>query len=175
MNKYTPSYPAIVLENPKFPRNASAIIRLASCFGIKQVWYTGQRMEEFLTGMKRLPREERMKGYREVEFIGYDRPFDYLKDGVPVIVELLSGAIPLTYFQHPENAVYVFGPEDGGVTKGFRELSHNFVVIPSRHCLNLATAVSAILIHRVTQMNWMPESFSDYSVPIDFVSDAELG
>jgi tRNA(Leu) C34 or U34 (ribose-2'-O)-methylase TrmL len=175
IKKFVPAYPAIVLENPKFPRNASAIIRLASCFGIKQVWYTGQRMEDYLTGMKRLPREERMKGYSEVEFIGYDYPFEFLKDGIPVIVELVPNATPLTYFKHPENAVYVFGPEDGGVSKGLRVLGHHFVIIPSRHCLNLATAVSAVLTHRVTQMNWMPEGLFEYKVPSDFISDTELG
>ena len=173
--KFIPQYPAIVLENPKFPRNASAIIRLASCFGIKQVWYTGQRMEDFLTGMKRLPREERMKGYQDVEFIGCDYPFNYMVDCEPVAVELLPGATPLTYFTHPENAVYIFGPEDGTISKGLRSLSHHFVIIPSRHCLNLATAVSAVLTHRVTQTGWMPERMIEYRVPEDFASDVELG
>lgn len=173
--KYKASYPSIVLENPKFPRNVSAILRLASCFGIKQVWYTGQRMELFLSGMKRLPREERMKGYSEVDLIGYDYPFQYLKDGIPVTVELLESATPLTYFQHPENAVYIFGAEDGSVSKSLKVLSHSFVVIPSRHCLNLATAVSAVLAHRITQMGWMPDGMVDYRVPIEFAEDVELG
>lgn len=175
MKKYIPSYPSIVLENPKFPRNVSAIVRLASCFGIKQVWYTGKRMDEQLDGMSRLPREERMKGYKDVELIGYDYPFEFLTEGTPVVVELLPGAVPLTYFQHPENAVYVFGAEDGGVSKALRVLSGNFVIIPSRHCLNLATAVSAVLTHRVTQVGWMPESMTEYQVPADFAGDQELG
>ncbi len=175
MKNYIPNYPSIVLENPKFPRNVSAIVRLASCFGVKQVWYTGKRMDEQLYGMSRLPREERMKGYKDVELIGHDRPLDFLRNGTPVVVELVSGATPLTYFQHPENAVYIFGAEDGGVSKALRTMAHHFVIIPSRHCLNLATAVSSVLTHRVTQNGWMPESMSDYIVPEDFAHDFELG
>lgn len=173
--KFIPKYPSIVLENPKFPRNVSAIIRLASCFGIEQVWYTGNRMDEQLEGMKRLPREERMKGYNNVEWIGYNYPFEFLKDGIPVVIELVPNAVPLTYFTHPKNAVYIFGPEDGNVSKGLRVLSGNFVIIPSRHCLNLATAVSSVLTHRITQMAWMPEEMSEYRIPMDFKSDIELG
>lgn len=173
--KYNASYPSIVLENPKFPRNVSAIVRLASCFGIRQVWYTGRRMDENLYSMKRLPREERMKGYKDVELIGYDYPFEFLTNAVPVVVELVPNAIPLTHFQHPENAVYIFGAEDGDVSKGLRVLAHYFVIIPSKHCLNLATAVSSILTHRVTQNGWMPDSMSEYQIPSDFISDNELG
>lgn len=175
MKKYIPSYPSIILENPKFPRNVSAIVRLASCFGIKQVWYTGKRMDEQLYSMARLPREERMKGYNDVELIGYDKPLDFLKDGIPVVVELVDGATPLTYFEHPENAVYIFGAEDGGVSKALRMMAHHFVIIPSHHCLNLATAVSSVLTHRITQSGWMPESMTDYVVPEDFRNDLGLG
>lgn len=172
--KFQPEYPAIVLENPKFPRNCSAVIRVASCFDVKQVWYTGDRMDRMLSGMKRLPREERMKGYNTVKFIGYDRPLDYLK-GEPIVVEFDEGYMPLTYFTHPLNAVYIFGPEDGGVSKGFRSLAHHFVTIPSRHCLNLATAVSVVISHRTMQMGWMPDELLSWVVPVDFADDVELG
>lgn len=175
MKRYVPSYPSIVLENPKYARNVSAIVRLASCFDVKQVWYTGKRMDENLSGLSRLPREERMRDYKNVELIGYDRPLDFLVDGVPVVVELVPGATPLTYFEHPQNAVYIFGAEDGGVSQVLRKLAHHFVIIPSRHCLNLATAVSGVLVHRATQLGWMPDKMSEYTVPEDFASDMELG
>jgi formylglycine-generating enzyme required for sulfatase activity len=60
--------PAIALVNPKFPHNVGKAVRAASCFGVKQVWFTGSRVSLEPRGKKyRLPREERMKGYRDVE------------------------------------------------------------------------------------------------------------
>ncbi len=48
-------------------------------------------------------------------------------------------------FEHPENALYVFGPEDGSIPRVLLGHCHRFVVIPTRHCLNLATAVASVL------------------------------
>ena len=35
--------PAIALVNPKYPHNVGAAVRAASCFGIQQVWFSGNR------------------------------------------------------------------------------------------------------------------------------------
>jgi tRNA(Leu) C34 or U34 (ribose-2'-O)-methylase TrmL len=150
---YSGITPAVILENPKYPHNVGAAIRAASCFGIKQIWYSGNRMDAALmeTYRKRLPREERMKGYKEVELIGYDYPFDVFKNAVPVAVEIRKDFISLPDFNHPENAVYVFGPEDGSISKVFLKHCHHFVVIPSYHCLNLAAAVYTVLYDRTVK------------------------
>jgi tRNA C32,U32 (ribose-2'-O)-methylase TrmJ len=55
---------------------------------------------------------------------------------------------PLTTFVHPDNAVYLFGPEDGSIPKAWLHLCHRFVHIPANHCLNLSTAVAVVLAHR---------------------------
>lgn len=36
--------PAIALVNPKYPHNVAAALRAASCFGMKQVWFSGDRV-----------------------------------------------------------------------------------------------------------------------------------
>src|SRR5213079_3262343 len=66
----------------------------------------------------------------------------------PVAVELRPGAESLVSFEHPEDALYVFGPEDGGLEKAVRVRCHRFVVIPTHHCLNLAAAVNVVLYDR---------------------------
>lgn len=141
--------PAIILNNPKYPNNVGMVLRLASCYGVKQVWFSGDRVSLDPEKGERLPREERMRGYKEVELIQNDYPFDCFPTGVvPVAVEVRENSEPLTTFDHPENAVYVFGPEDGSVSQTFLRHCHRFVVIPTRHCLNLATAVSTVLWDR---------------------------
>lgn len=156
--------PSIILTNPKYCRNVSAIIRLCSGYGIQQLWYTGDRVsltdpEKNLDlkrgtsrkgkGKARLPREERMKGYKKVQVYQYDKPFDRFPAGTrPVAVELKPGATMLHHYIHHPNNVYVFGPEDGSVPSTYLSHCHEILVIPVEHCLNLATAVATVLWDR---------------------------
>ena len=152
MNRKVPKgvVPAVVLINPNFSHNVGAALRGCSCFDVKQLWWTGSRVKIDPQKGERLGREERMKGYRDVAWINHDRPFDqFSDDAVPVVVELLPSSEPLTTFTHPENAIYVFGPEDGDVPQSIRTLAHRFVFIPSRHCLNLSAAVNVVLADRM--------------------------
>ena len=140
--------PSIILCNPKYAHNVGMVLRLCSCFDVHQLWYTGERVRTELEQKKRLPREERMKGYEDVELINYDYPFDQFKSAVPVAVEVRENSENLFHFEHPENAVYVFGPEDGSISSTMLRHCHRFLVIPTRHCLNLSTAVSVVLYDR---------------------------
>jgi tRNA(Leu) C34 or U34 (ribose-2'-O)-methylase TrmL len=140
--------PAVVLINPKYPRNVGAVIRAASCFGLKQVWYTGNRVSLVPDKKYRLPREERMKGYGDVELKQFDYPFDEFENAVPVAIEVRENSENLITFEHPENAVYVFGPEDGGIERVHMQHCHRIVTIPTRHCTNLAAAVYITLYDR---------------------------
>ena len=135
--------PAVALVNPRFPHNVGAAVRAASCFGVSQVWFTGDRMTMDLKGKKRLPREERMKGYRDVELRHFDNFFDQFPDDVvPVAIELRPNSESLPMFVHPEKALYIFGPEDGSIPQVTLKNCHRFVVIPTKHCVNLAAAVT---------------------------------
>ncbi len=139
--------PSIILCNPKYASNVGAAVRAASCFGAKQVWWTGNRVR--VDDGERLPREERMKGYRDVKQIQFDYPFEHFPDAVPVAIELVRNTECLTDFVHPENAVYVFGPEDGSIPQVLRQHCHRFVSIPTKHCTNLAAAVYMVLYDRM--------------------------
>ncbi len=141
--------PSIALINPKFARNVGAVVRIASCYDIKQVWFSGDRLQIDPTGKDRLPREERMKGYAGVELYQCDQIFEQFENAVPVAVELKPGSEQLQTFVHPANALYVFGPEDGSLERSDLIHCHYRVVIPTRFCLNLATAVSTIIWDRM--------------------------
>lgn len=141
--------PAIALVNPKYPHNVGAAVRAASCFGISQVWFSGDRVSLSPARGERLPREERMKGYKDVQLRNFDFFFEQFdKDVVPVAVELRANSEPLPQFIHPEKSLYVFGPEDGSLSGVQLQHCHRFVVIPTRHCVNLAAAVYMVLYDR---------------------------
>jgi hypothetical protein len=36
--------PAVILIDPKYPHNVGAALRSCSCFGLKQLWWTGTRV-----------------------------------------------------------------------------------------------------------------------------------
>ncbi len=159
--------PSIVLCDPRFAHNVGMVIRLASCYGVGQVWYTGERVSLDISPRRRLPREERMKGYADVEIVNCDYPFGQFADAVPVAVEVREKAEPLHSFEHPERAVYVFGPEDGSIAKGLLGHCHRFVVIPTRHCLNLATAVATVLWDRQYKA-WLNGALDAMPTPGEF-------
>lgn len=137
----------VVLINPKYAHNVGGAIRACAAFGVPQLRWTGDRvLVETYNG--RLPREERMREYNAaVTWSRAQRPLDELA-GTPIAVELHQGAELLTSFKHPDDAIYVFGPEDGSVPKALRVRCHRFVVIPTHHCLNLAAAVNIVLYDR---------------------------
>lgn len=151
---------AIALTNPKYPHNVGSAIRAASCWGFDKLIWTGDRVphpqewincEEFQ--QYRMPREERMKGYKEVELIRTDRFKDIIAEGyTPIAVEVMEEAENLFDFEHPENPMYIFGPEDGGLDRKVLLHCHRFVRIPTQHCLNLACAINVVLSHRANQI-----------------------
>lgn len=146
--------PAVALVNPKYSHNVGAAVRAASCFGVKQLWWSGNRVTLDVAKGERLPREERMKGYRDVEMWNYDHFFDqFPRTAVPVAVEIKLGSESLVDFEHPQNALYVFGPEDGGLSKVQYMHCHRFVKIPTRHCVNLAAAVYIVLYDRMLKLS----------------------
>lgn len=144
--------PAVALVNPKYARNVGAAVRAASCFGVHQVWYTGNRIAAEIERKKRLPREVRMRDYKDVDLIQFDYFYDQFNSGiVPVAVERRPNSEELPAFEHPERALYVFGPEDGSLPQMHLSLCHRFVIIPTRHCVNLAAAVYLVLYDRMVK------------------------
>lgn len=144
--------PAVALINPRFPRNVGAVLRACSCFDVKQLWWTGNRVSLDMENGERLPREERMKCYQDVEMRQHEYLFDEFPKATPVAIEVRDTSEVLTDFIHPENPLYVFGPEDGSIDSKHLRHCHRFVVIPSKHCTNLAAAVYIVLYDRLMKL-----------------------
>jgi tRNA(Leu) C34 or U34 (ribose-2'-O)-methylase TrmL len=71
----------------------------------------------------------------------------------PVAVELVDGALPLPTYTHPDRAFYIFGPEDGSLSKAVRDWCEEVVYIPTQGCMNLAATVNVVLYDRLAKGN----------------------
>jgi tRNA(Leu) C34 or U34 (ribose-2'-O)-methylase TrmL len=145
---------AVVLINPKFAHNVGGALRSCATFLAADLRWTGDRVPpvDMWPDGVRLPREERIKDYQDVDFrhTASTRPLDeFVERGyTPVAVEVRDASEDLVWFEHPEKAVYVFGPEDGSLDRGILSACHSFVHIDTIGCLNLATATSVVLYDR---------------------------
>ena len=161
MEGYQQVTAAVLLTNPKYPHNVGMILRLCASYGVPDLRYTGTRLDGALSELTRIPREERMKGYSSVQWRKSDKPFDEFEGYTPVAIEVRENCEMLQHFVHPENALYVFGPEDGSLRHVSLRHCHKFVAIPTFHCLNLSTAVATVLYDRHVKLN--PDARLDVS------------
>lgn len=142
---------AVILMDPKFAVNVGDARRACACYGVEQLVVTGRRAARQLASGERTPRPIRMKAYAGAVLTFEDRPFDALAGHTFVGVEVRENAEALPAFEHPERAAYVFGPEDGSLSRCTLMQCQRFVTIPTLHCLNLAMAVGTVLYDRAAK------------------------
>lgn len=104
---------AVLLINPKFPHNVGGALRACTIFGADRLaWTAGRvpRLEDWPPG-QRLPREERMRAYRDVQITNppLERPLEELTAlaYTPVTVEVLQSSETLGEFIHPARGLRV--------------------------------------------------------------------
>lgn len=137
------------LTNPKSPSNVGAVMRAAGCYGVNEVIYTGQRYQQaakFSTDTKNI---SQLIPLTPVESLISDK----VKDVEIVCVELVEGATPLPLFNHPENALYILGPEDGSISQKVVDQADHVVYVPTIGCMNLAATVNVVLYDRLAKSN----------------------
>lgn len=145
---------SIVLIDPKYPHNVGMILRMAACHCISEVWCIGPRIWKAVDELDRVPREERLKNYKDVKLMwSVDLP-KFHKDCVPVAMEFLNTAENIVQFEHPKGATYIFGPEDGTLGGSILKVCHRFIKVDTIECLNLATAAATLLYDIQVKQYW---------------------
>ncbi|KXJ61856.1 TrmH family RNA methyltransferase [Alteromonas sp. KUL42] len=141
---------SIGLVNPKNPVNVASILRAAGCYGVASVFYTGQRYrfaKDFNADTKAF--------HKTIPTIGVDDLKETIPVGASVVaVELVEGAIPLPAFEHPSNAYYIFGPEDGSVSSDVLAWCDHVVYVPTYSCMNLAATANVLLYDRLAKSHY---------------------
>ena len=137
----------IGLSNPKSPTNVGAVMRAAGCFEADAVLYTGERYPraaKFHTDTK--------SAALSIGLTGVESLLDAVPIGASIVcVELVEGAVALPQFEHPGNAFYLFGPEDGTLQQELVDRADAVVYIPTAGCLNLAATVNVLLYDRMVK------------------------
>ena len=142
---------SIGLINPKSPENVSSVMRAAGNFGVDSVVYTG----------KRYPRAVKLKSC-SVDMsrkISKDIPLSAktdLIDDAPaqqkiICIEFAENAVALPEYEHPHDALYVFGPEDGSISQEIIDRADAVVFVPTSSCMNLAATVNVVLYDRLAK------------------------
>lgn len=150
--------PAVLLINPKYPHNVGGALRACAAFGIPEMHWYGTRVQlndPRVKKQSRLPREERMRGYNENVNFGPDQLEQGIRrrfpEYIPVAIEVRNDFESMVHFEHPENALYVFGPEDGSIGSRWLSECHRHVYVPTAFCLNLAACVNVVLWDRYSK------------------------
>ena len=135
------------LYNPKDPTNVGAVMRAAGCYDATQVRYNGTRYNravKFRTDTKNM--------HERIDLVEMDDLTAHLTEDAKVVcVELAVGATALPLFTHPENAVYIFGPEDGSLPQEVVDKADHVVYVPTNGCMNLAATVNVVLYDRLAK------------------------
>ena len=137
----------IGLCNPKSPSNVGAVMRAAGCYQARAVHYTGNRFAQaarYHTDTKDIN--------SKIPLTPVDDLLGTLAAEVKVVcVELVEGATALPEFVHPEQAIYIFGPEDSSIPQTMVDRADEVVYVPTIGCMNLAATVNVLLYDRLAK------------------------
>lgn len=135
-------FSAIGLDRCKDPANLGGVLRAAGCYDASLVVLGGGRMGRYAS--------DTMRAYKHIPCLETESVMDAIPYGaIPVVVELCERAKPINRFTHPEAAYYIFGPEDGSVSKHIIDRAQCVIQIPTNRCMNLAATVNVVLFDRL--------------------------
>ena len=124
-----------------------SILRAAGCYSVNSIFYTGERYARakgFATDTKNAGADIPVENVDNIQACLAQKPS-------LVAIELVEGATPLPHFRHPENALYLFGPEDGSLPQVLINQCDHVVYVPTKGCMNLAATVNVLLYDRMAK------------------------
>ncbi len=139
------SHCAVGLCNPKSPSNVGSVIRACGCFSADQIYYTGSRYDRAEPFYTDTANRRSKLALTKVDDLILTAVEDKLET---VCIELCENATSLLEFTHPEQALYLFGPEDHSLSQDTIDSADHVVFIPTYGCLNLSASVNVVLYDR---------------------------
>ena len=142
---------SIGLSNPKSPENVGSVMRAAGNFRVDSVFYTGSRYLRAVKLNPDTPNTSRSVS-QDVTLTGINCLINDAPDNMTVVcVEFAENAVALPEYKHPDNAFYIFGPEDGNLAQDIIDRADAVVYVPTVGCMNLAATVNVLLYDRLAK------------------------
>ncbi len=142
---------SIGLVNPKSPENVGSVMRAAGNFRVDSIFYTGERYPRAVKLNPDIPDMHR-KVSQDIPLSGVTCLIDRAPENLKIVcVEFAENAVALPEYKHPDNAFYIFGPEDGTISQEVIDRADAVVYVPTIGCMNLAATVNVVLYDRLTK------------------------
>lgn len=136
----------IGIWGPQHDCNVGTLFRSAVAFGASFIFTVGRKYSRTSADTVNSPRH--IPYYRHLTG---DDLIASLPSGCKIVcVEITDKSYELPEFCHPETCVYLLGNEGNGIPEKFMQ-DKLVVEIPTRYCLNVATAGSIVLYDRVSK------------------------
>jgi len=144
---------SIGLINPKSPENVSSVMRTAGNFRVDSVIYTGKRYPRAIE-LNSCTVDMSRKLSKNIPLSGVTDLIDDAPENSKIVcIELAENAIALPEYLHPDNAFYIFGPEDGSISQQDIDRADAVVYVPTVGCMNLAATVTVVLYDRLSKFS----------------------
>lgn len=125
--------------------NLGTLWRSAYQLGAAGIFTIGRRYSSQPSDPFRVPRHIPLRHYADFDHFLEQRPME------TILVAIETGGTPLSAFQHPAQAIYLLGAENGGLPDEVLQKCNAVVSIESvlRQSYNVAVAGSIVMYHRM--------------------------
>jgi len=139
-------YFGIGVEGISKPMNVGNLLRSAHSFGASFFFTISPAVD--LKGMKA---SDTADSFGHLPFYNFEKPADLLLpvNTSLVAVEFLPDATDLPSFRHPQQAIYVLGPEGGNVSDEMLARCDYKIKIPMKFCINVGVAGALVMYDRL--------------------------
>lgn len=138
-------YFAVGAEGLSKRMNLGTLMRSAHAFGAN-FFFTVDAVQ----ALRKAPPSDTSKSPGHLPYFSWDSvdTMDLPRGCKLVGIELTDDAIDLPSFGHPLQAAYIFGPERGSLSSEMLARCDHVVKIPTKFCINVATAGAIVMYDR---------------------------
>ena len=147
-------YFGIGVEGISKPMNVGNLLRSAHSFGAS-FFFTVDPVVD-VEGMRD---SDTSDAFGHIPFYNFKSPADLLlpRQTALVAVELIEDSVDLPSFRHPQQAVYVLGPEKGNVSDAMLARCDHVIKIPMKFCVNVGVAGAIVMYDRLLSFGRFPD------------------
>jgi len=152
-------YFGIGIDNASKKGNMGNLIRTAHAFGAAFAFAVNPKVEHHSGEAVTQDYTDTSKSHQAIPFFNYGSADEVeIPKGCKIIgIEITEDSIDLPSFKHPLQAVYVLGGERSSLSSDMKARCDQLIKIPTKFCLNVATAGAIVMYDRHRILGGYPE------------------